>query len=165
MQKVLVVGLGEIGRPLFELIKESGRFQVYGFDVDKTKMLKLGQVAEEIPQRVDVIHICIPCASQEEFVKVVADYANKYHPRLLIINSTVPPKTTFKVSEKCKCLVSHSPIFGTHTDVEYMKWDIRRWTKIVGGVDAASSEATCKHFREVGIKSTALKGPLETELT
>jgi UDP-N-acetyl-D-mannosaminuronate dehydrogenase len=164
-QKVLVVGLGEIGRPLFELLNERGCFQVYGFDIDKTKMLQLKQNAEMLPKKVDVMHICIPYSSQEEFINSVVDYAKKYQPKLLIINSTIPPKTTFKISEKCKCLVSHSPIFGTHKNLEYMKWEIRRWTKLVGGVDATASEAACKHFVKAGIKCIALKSPLETELS
>ncbi|MEJ5326838.1 MAG: GDP-mannose dehydrogenase [Candidatus Bathyarchaeia archaeon] len=163
-QKVLVVGLGEIGRPLFELLKESGRFQVYGFDVDEEKMLELAQNVEVFPNKVDVMHICIPYQSKETFIDAVVDYANKYQPKLLIINSTVPPRTTVEISERCKCLVSHSPIFGTHKNLEYMKWEIRRWTKLVGAVDAAASEATCKHFAKARIKCKILKSPIETEL-
>ncbi|MEM2971962.1 MAG: GDP-mannose dehydrogenase [Candidatus Bathyarchaeia archaeon] len=164
-EKVLVVGLGEVGMPLFELLRESGHFEVYGLDIDKTKMQRLGLNVETIPKIVDVLHICIPCAPQDKFVDTVVNYAEKYHPKLLIINSTVPPKTTFKVSEKCKCPVAHSPIFGTHKNVDYMKWEIKRWTKIVGGVNAASSKAACEHFEKAGIKTKALKSPVEAELT
>ncbi|MEM2995182.1 MAG: NAD(P)-binding domain-containing protein [Candidatus Bathyarchaeia archaeon] len=164
-EKVLVVGLGEVGMPLFELLRESGCFEVYGLDIDKTKMEKLGLNAETIPETVDVLHICIPCVSQGKFVDTVVNYAEKYRPKLLIINSTVSPKTTFKVSEKCKCLIAHSPIFGTHKNLEYMKWEIKRWTKIVGGVDTVSSKAVCEHFEKAGIKTKALKSPVETELT
>ncbi|MGQ9507587.1 MAG: GDP-mannose dehydrogenase [Candidatus Bathycorpusculaceae bacterium] len=163
-EKVLVVGLGEVGMPLFELLRESGHFEVYGLDIDKTKMKKLGLNAETIPEIVDALHICIPYTSQDKFVDTIVNYAEKYRPKLLIINSTVPPKTTFKVSERCKCLISHSPIFGTHKNVEYMKLEIKRWTKIVGGVDAASSKAACKHFEKARIQTRALKSPLETEL-
>lgn len=163
-QKVLVVGLGEIGRPLFELLKESRCFQVYGFDIDEAKMLEFKKNTEKFPKKVDVIHICIPYQSQENFINSVIDYYKKYQPKLLIIHSTIPPKTTFKIAENCNCLVSHSPIFGTHKNLEYMKWEIRRWTKLVGGVNAAASKATCKHLMNTGIKCMALKSPLETEL-
>ena len=37
-EKVLVVGLGEIGRALFELLKEENSFSVYGIDSDEAKM-------------------------------------------------------------------------------------------------------------------------------
>ncbi|MEM2080730.1 MAG: NAD(P)-dependent oxidoreductase [Candidatus Bathyarchaeia archaeon] len=163
-QKVLVVGLGEIGRPLFELLKESGCFQVYGLDVDEKKMAELKQNVEMLPQKVDILHICIPYQSKAAFIDNVVGYAKKYQPKLLIINSTVPPKTTTEISKSCKCLISHSPIFGTHKNLDYMKWEIRRWTKLVGAVDAPASEATCKHFAKAGINCKVLKSPIETEL-
>lgn len=161
---VLVIGLGEIGQPIFEILNESGRFLVYGFDVDEAKMRELGQTVEALPDKVDVMHICIPCISQEKFVHVVVSYAEKFKPKLLIINSTVPPGTTFKIRESCKCLIAHSPVYGTHKSLEYMKWEIRRWTKIVGGVNAESAEAAGKHFKKAKIKTRILKSPLETEL-
>jgi UDP-N-acetyl-D-mannosaminuronate dehydrogenase len=48
-EKVLVVGLGEVGRPLFELLKESGKFEVYGFDLDAEKMRSIGQSEDVLP--------------------------------------------------------------------------------------------------------------------
>ena len=42
-ERVLVVGLGEVGRLLFELLRESGKFEVYGFDVNEAKMLEVEQ--------------------------------------------------------------------------------------------------------------------------
>jgi len=35
---VLIVGLGEVGRSLFELLRESEKFEVYGWDIDEKKM-------------------------------------------------------------------------------------------------------------------------------
>jgi hypothetical protein len=46
-RKVLVIGLGEVGRALFELLKEKG-FAVYGLDVDRAKMLEIGQMFSKI---------------------------------------------------------------------------------------------------------------------
>jgi UDP-N-acetyl-D-mannosaminuronate dehydrogenase len=157
------VGLGEVGRPLFELLRKSGVFDVYGLDVDESKMFELG-LTENIPEHVDVMHICIPCASQKDFRDAVIKYVEEFRPNLLVINSTVPPGTTFEISRRCKCLVSHSPIFGTHRSKEHMKWEMRRWTKIVGGVNDESSKMTCEHFQRIGIKTRILKSPIETEL-
>jgi len=161
---VMVIGLGEIGRPIFELLKESERFKVYGFDLDEAKMCKLGQSISSPPEKVDVMHICIPCPSQREFVKNVINYTQKIRPKLLIINSTVPPGTTFEVHKSCNCLVAHSPIYGEHRSLKYMKWEIRRWRKIIGGVNMESAKAARNHFKKVGVKTTILTGPLETEL-
>jgi len=161
-EKVLVVGLGEVGRPLYELLSECGEFLVYGFDIDEAKMS--GIARESILEEVDVMHICIPCGSQDEFANVVMDYVKRFKPKLVIINSTVPPSTTQKIHAQCGCLVAHSPVRGTHKSFEQMKWELKRWIKYVGGVDAESGEAACKHFEIAGFKTRVLKGCVETEL-
>jgi len=159
---VLVIGLGEVGLSLFELLKECGRFEVYGFDVDEKKM---NRIEQRLPAQVDVMHVCIPCSSQEEFVSIVASYVERFKPKLLIINSTVPPGTTMEVYRRCPgCLVAHSPVRGVHKSLDHMKWELKRWTKYVGGANAEAGEATRKHFEKLGLKTKVLKGPLETEL-
>jgi len=163
-ETVLVIGLGEVGRPLFELLKESGKFEVYGFDVDEAKMRDVGQSI--LPNKVDIIHVCIPCASKEEFVNNVTEYVTWFKPRLVIVNSTVAPGTTLELYKKCgkSCLVAHSPVRGMHKSLEYMKWELKRWTKYVGGVNKKSAEATERHFKKLELKTKVLKSCLETEL-
>jgi UDP-N-acetyl-D-mannosaminuronate dehydrogenase len=160
----LVVGLGEVGRTLLDLLKESGQFTVFGLDTDRVKMHEVRQSRDELPRKVDVVHICLPCDEQGKFVSIVAGYAKKFSPRLLIINSTIPPGATFEVSRNCTCLVAHSPIRGIHKSMEHMKWELKRWTKYTGGVDAKSAKAASKHFQKLGLKTKVLKSSLETEL-
>jgi UDP-N-acetyl-D-mannosaminuronate dehydrogenase len=135
-ETVLVVGLGEIGRTLFELLQENAVFTVYGLDLDETKMRATRQEPSKLPKKVDTMHICLPCKNQEKFVATVAGYAKRFKPKLLVINSTVPPGTTKKVQLVCTCLVAHSPARGVHKSPEHMKWELKRWTKYVGGADA-----------------------------
>jgi len=164
-ETVLVVGLGEIGYALFELLKEKDSFTVYGLDLDETKMRAARQDPSELPKKIDTIHICLPFKNQDNFVATVTSYAKQFQPKLLIINSTVPPGTTKKTQQSCKCLVAHSPARGVHKSPEHMKWEIKRWTKYVGGADAKAAEATCKHFEKMGLKVKTLKSCTETELT
>jgi UDP-N-acetyl-D-mannosaminuronate dehydrogenase len=110
------------------------------------------------------MHVCLPCKNEEQFTDIVADYVKQFKPELVIINSTVPPGTTRKVCEQCNCLVAHSPVRGVHESLEYMKWELKRWTKYVGGVNAEASKAASKHFEKARFKTKALKGSLETEL-
>ena len=162
-EKVLVVGLGEVGRSLFELLKESGKFEVYGIDIDVDKIRELGQTT--FPESVNVMHICIPCINTEEFVESVAEYIDRFKPQLAIINSTVIPGTTQKVYQRCrKCLLAHSPVRGVHKSLEYMKRELKRWAKYIGGVNAESSDAAKKHFEKIGLKTKVLKSCMETEL-
>ncbi|MFP3984472.1 MAG: GDP-mannose dehydrogenase [Candidatus Bathyarchaeia archaeon] len=162
-EKVLVVGLGEVGRSLFELLRESGRFEVYGFDVDEEKIQEIGQAA--LPSEVDVMHVCIPCVSRDEFVNAVVDHVERFKPRLVIINSTIPPMTTRTLFDCCcNCFVAHSPVRGVHKSLEHMKWELKRWTKYVGGVNNESAEAACGHLEKAGFRTKILKSSLETEL-
>jgi UDP-N-acetyl-D-mannosaminuronate dehydrogenase len=161
-EKVLIVGLGEVGQPLLELVKESGWFEVYGFDVDEAKIQALKQT---LPINVDIMHICLPCANQEEFVTIVKDYIERFQPKLTIINSTVPPKTTItlhRVSEKAQ--IAYSPIRGVHKGNDYMKWEIKRWTKYIGGATKEAGEAAREHFEKVGLRTKVLASSTETEL-
>ena len=164
MEKVLVVGLGEIGRALFELLKEEDSFTVYGLDLDETKMRATDQDRSKMPNEVDTMHICFPCKIQEKFVDTVASYAKQFKPKLLIVNSTVLPGTTKKIYEQYNCLVAHSPVRGVHESLEHMKWELKRWTKYAGGANAKAGEAARQHFKKLGLKTKTLKGCAEMEL-
>jgi UDP-N-acetyl-D-mannosaminuronate dehydrogenase len=45
-----------------------------------------------------------------------------------------------------------------------MIWEMKRWTKYVGGADAAAAEAAKTHFEKLGLKVKVLKSCNETEL-
>jgi len=161
-EKVLVLGLGEVGGSLYEILVESGKFSVFALDSNINKMREFG--ANMPKGKVDVMHVCIPCYDREEFVKSVLEYINKFDPEIIVINSTVPPGTTEELNKKSGRPVAHSPIRGVHKDRDHMKWEIRRWTKYVGGTDDKSTELASKHFEKLGLKVKALGSSRETEL-
>jgi UDP-N-acetyl-D-mannosaminuronate dehydrogenase len=164
-ETVLIIGLGEIGHTLFALYSEATEnFSVYGIDLDQEKMKTLGQSKDKVPAKVDTLQVCLPCGSPERFADIVKGYVDQYKPKLTVINSTVPPGTTLKVASACKCLVAHSPSRGVHINAEHMIWEMKRWTKYVGGADAASSKAAKAHFEKMGLKVKVLKSCRETEL-
>lgn len=163
-ESVLVVGLGEIGHTLFAVIKTSKKFEVYGVDLDKAKMAALGQSESNLPKTIDTLQVCLPCPVSENFVEIIRSYVEKYKPKLVIINSTVPPGTTLKVAKECKCKVAHSPARGVHINDQHMIWEMKRWTKYVGGADTAAGEAAKSHFEKVGLKVKVLRSCRETEL-
>lgn len=110
-EKVLVLGLGQIGLPLHELLKEHNKFLVYGFDVDESKMRGIGH--KTVPDEVDVMHVCIPSLTRDEFADFIVSYVKRFYPKLVIINSTVPPGTTEEIHKRCNgCHVAHSPVRG-----------------------------------------------------
>jgi len=44
------------------------------------------------------------------------------------------------------------------------KWELKRWTKYIGGVNAEAAELAKEHFEKLGLKTKVLKSCIETEL-
>jgi UDP-N-acetyl-D-mannosaminuronate dehydrogenase len=163
MQTVLVVGLGEIGGTVFSIMKNSGKFQVFGLDMDKAKMEENGALEPPVLATIDVMHICIPVPNKNKLIEIAKGYIEKYHPKLTIINSTVPIGTTIELYRQCGGLIAHSPCRGVHKNKEYMIKEFSRWTKYVGGATPEAGEAAKEHFALAGLKTKALPNCSDTE--
>ena len=148
-QTVVVVGLGEVGKPILEIV--SRRHKVVGVDVSPpTERIKA----------VDVMHVCYPFEI-EDFVGQTARYMKLLGPSLTIINSTVAVGTTRAVAERTGAAVVHSPVRGKHVR---MLEELLSYTKFVGAIDPVSGERAAKHFESVGMKTRVLSSPEATEL-
>jgi UDP-N-acetyl-D-mannosaminuronate dehydrogenase len=147
-QSVVVVGLGEVGKPLFEIIKT--RHQVFGVDIDLVAPIN----------RCDVMHICFPFGEQR-FVSQVVDYIRQYQPALTIINSTVAPGTTRSVARQSGVAVVNSPVRGKHAR---MRDELLHYTKFIGALDPDTGAQAVQHFESVGMKTKVLSTPEATEI-
>ena len=146
---VAVVGLGEIGRPLLELL--STRYATVGVDIPPPSSL---------PEAVDVLHICYPFEIKD-FVGETARYIELLKPGLTIINSTVGVGTTRAVAERTGTAVVDSPVLGKHA---HMLDHLRQYTKFVGALDPVSGKRAAEHFEAVGLRTDVLSSPEATEL-
>ena len=161
---ILIVGMGEVGRPIFEIIEENSEFSVYGYDLDRKKC---SDNFLKIPNKVDILHICIPCILMDDFIKTVTQYYELYKTELLIINSTIPPLTTQFLAEELprKVFIVHSPIFGTHESKEAMKIQIKNYVHLVGGINKESAMIAYRYFKDIGLKYIkVMRSPLESEI-
>src|SRR5258706_14675396 len=114
--KVFVIGLGEVGGPLIELIQP--HHKAFGIDI---------KPVGDLPQ-CDVMHICFPYVEPEKFIKEALRYIATYKPRVSIINSTVGPGTTRRIATESNSPVVYSPIRGKH---KKMKEDMVHYVKLV----------------------------------
>jgi len=149
MKNVLVVGLGEIGSALCQVIDESGKYKLFKKDTDDIK----------IREDIDIMHICIPYMGS--FADIVANYIKKYNPKLIVINSTVRPGTTKSIYDKTKKNIVHSPVRGKHPKI---KDGLLLFVKFIGPASKEAGEAAKEHFQSLGIKAEVVKSPMETEL-
>ncbi len=148
-EKVVVVGLGEIGKPLLELI--SKHHEAVGVDLP---------LSDERIGGVGVMHVCYPFGI-EDFVGETARYIELFSPKLTILNSTVGVGTTRTVAERTGAAVVHSPVRGKHAR---MLEDLHNYTKFVGAINPATGEQAAKHFESVGLRTRTLSSPEATEL-
>jgi UDP-N-acetyl-D-mannosaminuronate dehydrogenase len=147
-KKVVVAGLGEVGKPLFEVL--SKKYDVIGVDI---------QPAERIEQA-DVLHVCFPF-QVKDFIGEAARYIGLYKPALTVINSTVSVGTTRAVAERTGTAVVNSPVRGKHVR---MLEELKLYTKFIGAMDPATGERAAEHFHAAGLKTKVLSSPEATEL-
>jgi UDP-N-acetyl-D-mannosaminuronate dehydrogenase len=151
MQKqrtAVVVGLGEIGGPLLELI--SKHQDAVGVDIEPVAGI----------EDVDIMHVCYPFQIKD-FVGETVRYIELHKPSLTIINSTVAVGTTRRIAERTSAAVVNSPVRGKHIR---MPDDLRAYTKFVGAMDPCDAERAANHFATAGMKTRILSSPEATEL-
>jgi len=147
-KKIVIVGLGEVGKPLFELVSQ--HHDAVGVDITPLEGI----------EQVDILHICYPFQIKD-FVGESARYIETYKPALTIINSTVAIGTTRIIAERTGTAVVNSPVRGKHAR---MLAELCSYTKFVGAIDARAGEQAADHFASVGLKTKILSSPEASEL-
>src|SRR5580700_3104681 len=99
----VVIGLGEVGRPLNDLLSEAHKHTI-GVDQEQVSF----------KEEVGIMHLCYPFRSSAEFVHIALGYTSKYKPDIIVINSTVAPGTTKKLQESAGVNCVYSPVRGKH---------------------------------------------------
>jgi UDP-N-acetyl-D-mannosaminuronate dehydrogenase len=151
MSCTVVVGLGEVGAPLLELVRRSGRSAV-GVDIAGEPWRGRGTV--------DVMHICIPFEIPD-FVGEVAHYIDHLKPRLTVVNSTVGIGTTRAIHDLTGARIGHSPVRGKHAR---MLEELGSYVKFVGALGEAADREIAEHFESLGLRTQILSSPEATEL-
>lgn len=146
--KVVVAGLGEVGKPLLDLV--SKHYEAIGVDISPVERI----------EGTDILHICYPFQIKD-FIGETARYIGLFRPALTIVNSTVAVGTTRAIAERTGAAVVNSPVRGKHAR---MLEELQIYTKFVGAIDAAAGEEAVTHFESVGLKTKILSSPEATEL-
>ena len=127
----LIVGYGEVGRGLAEVLKQKGKVWI----LDPNKSLKHNN---NWPKKFYAIHICIPFSNS--FSQAVRGIKKKYGYEILIIHSTVPVGTSDKLG------AVHSPIRGDHPNLAK---GIKTFVKYVGGKNSQAAAKLFKSFADL----------------
>lgn len=147
--KGLVIGLGEVGQALFNILKSTYP-ETYAYDI-KTGDVLHSPVA-------DIIHICIPYT--DNFIEIVNTYIGHIEPKYVVIHSTVPVGTTRKITENTSCKVFYSPIRGHH---ENMEKEILVYLKYIASDNCITDEIG-RYFEKAGIRTKLMSDTKSAEL-
>ncbi|MFZ0184994.1 MAG: hypothetical protein WAL88_09215 [Nitrosotalea sp.] len=161
MKKNIVIGLGEIGNPILQLISKNNI--VVGYDINPKLM---DQKKYEKLKHLDTVfcHICIPFSSK--FEKTVLSIVKEHKPQAIVIHGTISPGTTDRIQKNLDIPVIYSATRGVH---KRMLNDLKRYTKFYAiGSNAprmkwASSEYA-KLMKKSGVKTKQMSSPITLEL-
>ncbi len=143
---VLIVGLGEVGRPLLEIL--SGTHQAAGRDLE-----------DQAFHGVRILHLCFPFGP--DFVSAAERYVSLYEPEVVVVNSTVVPGTTRAVQQVTGTPAVYSPVRGKHAR---MTEELRRYRKFVAGTSAQAVAAVEDHFTAAGMTTQRMSSFESLEL-
>jgi UDP-N-acetyl-D-mannosaminuronate dehydrogenase len=149
-KKIVVIGLGEVGKPLFQLISKKYP-EAVGVDVNPPS---------EKLTNIDVLHVCFPYEIKN-FIGEAARYIELYKPAVTVINSTVGIGITRQIAERTGAAVVNSPIRGKHIR---MLEELSKYVKFIGAMDPAHGKLAADHFESIGMKTKVLTTPEASEL-
>tara|TARA_R100001530_G_scaffold13251_3_gene12268 strand:+ start:4592 stop:5335 length:744 start_codon:yes stop_codon:yes gene_type:complete len=142
----LVVGAGEIGKGLYEVLHDAHGESVFIRDVEPKSGL---------PKHVDYLHITFPYS--QRFEEYVNTYISFYNPSIVIIHSTVPIGTTSRISHP---KTVHSPVRGKHPNLAN---SIRTFVKFIGGEKEVANKVA-EYFINAKIKTIVFDKSQTTEM-
>jgi UDP-N-acetyl-D-mannosaminuronate dehydrogenase len=143
---VLVVGLGEVGRPLLEVLR--GTHQAAGRDIE-----------DQAFSGVRILHLCFPYSA--DFVTAAHRYVSRYEPEVVVVNSTVVPGTTRAIQQRTGTAAVYSPVRGKHAR---MAEELLRYRKFVAGTSPQAVAAVADHFAAAGMTTQRMSSFESLEL-
>lgn len=159
--KDIVVGLGEIGFPILQLLSKAKL--VVGYDIKK-ELMDEKKFSKYSSLQTDLMHVCIPFS--KKFVSNVLALVKQFNPKGIVIHSTIEPNTTKKLQQKLSIPVIYSATRGVH---KRMLYDLKRYTKFYAiENDAPNSKWAVltykKTLQKCGVKTKQMSSPLTLEL-
>ena len=161
MKKDVVVGIGEVGKPILKLLAKDNI--VVGFDLnhdlmDKRKFERYQKL------KTSFLHIAIPVTGK--FTNNILNLYKKCQPECIVIHSTIKPGTTEKLQEKLSIPVIYSATRGIH---KRMAYDLKRYTKffVISANAPRGKWASSKYVQSMkrcGIKTKKMSKPETLEL-
>jgi UDP-N-acetyl-D-mannosaminuronate dehydrogenase len=154
MQRIGLLGFGEIGQAVYKVYQETGRaYKILVKDLNRDDGLL----------NVDVLNVAIPYSDKFDFVSEVVNVANSSNAKAVIIHSTVAVGTTRRIKSYLDSgtSIAHSPCRGVHP---YLYEGLKTFTKFVGSPEGSDASVVAEHLKSLGINTHICKNSETSEL-
>ena len=161
MKKDVVVGLGEIGKPILKLFLKTE--VIIGYDQNQNLMnMNKFKKFQDFPT--SFLHIAIPVNSK--FQSNIMKIYKKFNPECIVIHSTIGPGTIEKLQKKLDIPIIYSATRGVH---KRMLKDLKRYTKFFSISKNAPRKTWAisnfkSKFKKIGVKTKKMSKPETLEL-
>jgi UDP-N-acetyl-D-mannosaminuronate dehydrogenase len=161
MKKDIVVGMGEIGKPILKLLSKNNI--VVGFDL-KPDLIDERKFERYKNLQTSFLHVTIPVSSK--FESNLLQLYKKFKPECIVIHSTISPGTIEQIQKKLDVPLIYSATRGVH---KRMLKDIKRYTKFFAiSKNAPKKQWAIKAYstkmKNCGIKTKQMSKPETLEL-
>ena len=161
MKKDVIVGLGEIGKPIFKIL--SKKQLTVGYDTN-SKLMNENIFKKYQSYETSFLHIAIPVSAK--FDNHVISLYKKFRPECITIHSTISPGTTDRLQKKLPIPIIYSATRGVH---KRMLKDLKRYTKFYAISPKApkkkwASSKFVQIMKKCGIKTKKMSKPETLEL-
>ena len=161
MKKDIVVGIGEIGKPILKLLSKNNI--VVGFDL-KSDLIDKRKFERYKNLQTSFLHVTIPVSSK--FESNLLQLYKKFKPECIVIHSTISPGTIEQIQKKLDVPLIYSATRGVH---KRMLKDIKRYTKFFAiSKNAPKKQWAIKAYstkmKNCGIKTKQMSKPETLEL-
>ena len=161
MKKDVVVGIGEVGKPILKLLSKDNI--AVGFDLNPSLMNKR-KFEKYQNLKTSFLHIAIPISSK--FESNLLQLYKRFKPECIVIHSTIGPGTIKQIQKKLDVPLIYSATRGVH---KRMLKDIKRYTKFFAISKNAPKKqwaikAYSKKMKNCGIKTKQMSKPETLEL-
>lgn len=161
----VIIGGGEVGSTIYEIINRVFPVAVVDLDIDKQKLPDTKELVSKFRKRQEtrMLHICIPFKTQETFVDTVVQFIKEYNPEVVVIHSTVSRGTTRKIAEKTDIAVVFSAARGVHSRfMEDMEYYTKFWA--ISTMDKKAVNIFRQAMSDAGFKLKQMSKPETVEL-
>ena len=161
MKKDVVVGIGEVGKPILKLLSKDNI--AVGFDLNPSLMNKR-KFEKYQNLKTSFLHIAIPISSK--FESNLLQLYKKFKPECIVIHSTIGPGTIKQIQKKLDVPLIYSATRGVH---KRMLKDIKRYTKFFAISNNApkkqwATKTFTKKMLNSGVKTKQMSKPETLEL-